>query len=297
MSEQKEECIMSNEQLVILIKAGENTGENMKALYLQVKAFIHVIALRYQGRAELDDLEQEGYLALYPAIDGYDPERGVKFLTYAEYYIRQAMQRYVLANRSSLRLSYHSHEMISKYKRFCNLFQQEYGYDPPDEAAEYYLYFSLNQIREIRQNMLLDSLKSLDMQLADEEDTTIGDMISSGEDLEGDAADRLDQERLKTILWPMVDRLPDRQPAVIRMKYQQGMTLKEIGEVYGVTIEAIRQSERKGMQALRRSRGVRQLKAFLPEVAEAQAYRGSGVEQFNQTWTSSTERVALQLSQ
>ena len=73
------------------------------------------------------------------------------------------------------------------------------------------------------------------------------------------------------------------------------MTLKEIGEVYGVTIEAIRQSERKGMQALRRSREVRQLRAFLPETAEAQAYRGSGVERFNRTWTSSTERVALQL--
>lgn len=287
---------MSNEKLVTLIKAGENTSENMQILYLQVKAFIHVMAMRYQGHAELDDLEQEGYLALYPAIDGYDPERGVKFLTYAEYYIRQAMQRYILANKSSLRLSYHSHDMISKYKRFCNLFQQKYGYDPPDEAAEYYLYFTLNQIREIRQNMLLDCLKSLDMQLADEEDTTLGEMISSGEDLESDVADRLDQERLQAILWPMVDRLPDLQPAVIRMRYQQNMTRKEIGEACGVTMEEIRQSERKGMQALRRSRGARQLKAFLPETAEAQAYRGNGVERFNRTWTSSTERVALQLS-
>ncbi len=62
-----------------------------------------------------------------------------------------------------------------------------------------------------------------------------------------------------------------------------------------MTIEAIRQSERKGMQALRRYRGARQLRAFLPETAEAQAYRGSGVERFKRTWTSSTERVALQL--
>lgn len=287
---------MSNEQLVTLIKAGENTSENMKVLYLQVKSFIHVMAMRYQGRAELDDLEQEGYLALYPAIDGYDPERGIKFLTYAEYYIRQAMQRYILANKSSLRLSYRSCEMISKYRRFCNLFQQKYGYEPPDEAAENYLYFTLNQIREIRQNMLLDSVWSLDASLPDSEDLTVGDTVPSGEDLEGDAADRLDQEHLQAILWPMVDRLPDRQPAVIRMKYQQNMTLKEIGEAQGVTTEEVRQSERKGMQALRRSREVRQLRAFLPETAEAQAYRGSGVERFNRTWTSSTERVALQLS-
>lgn len=286
---------MTNEQLVARIRAGEDISGNMLQLWQQVKSFIHVLAKRYQGIADMEDLEQEGYLALYPAIDGYDPDKDVLFLTYAEYHISQAMRRYVLMNKGSLRLSFRAHGLAMKYKRFCNAFLLQSGQEPSDRDAALQMGLSVDQIREIRQNMILDSVGSLDEALPDSEDITAGDMVPSGEDLEGDAAGRLDLERLRAVLWPMVDRLPDRQPAVIRMKYQQGMTLKEIGEVYGATIETIRQSERKGMQALRRSREARRLREFFPETAEAQAYRGNGMNQFNRTWTSSTERVALQL--
>lgn len=75
---------MTNEQLVARIQAGENVSENMSQLYDQVKDFIRSIAWKYRNSAELDDLEQEGYLALYPAIDGFNPAAGYKFLTYAE---------------------------------------------------------------------------------------------------------------------------------------------------------------------------------------------------------------------
>lgn len=286
---------MTNEQLVARIRAGENVSENMPQLWQQVKAFIHILAKRYQGMADLEDLEQEGYLALYPAIDGYDPDKGALFLTYAEYHISQAMRRYVLMNKGSLRLSFRAHGLAMKYKKFCNAFLLQHGQEPSDRDAAQHMGLSVTQIREIRQNAVLDNVGSLDAELPDSEDITVGDTVPSGEDMEGDAADRLDQERLRTAIWSMVDSLPDRQPDVIRMKYRQGMTLKEIGEVHGLSIETIRKAERKGMQALRQSHKVRQLKAFLSEFAEAQAYKGNGVNQFNRTWTSSTERVALQL--
>ena len=286
---------MTNEQLVARIRAGENVSENMLQLWQQVKAFIHILAKRYQGMADLEDLEQEGYLALYPAIDGYDPDKGALFLTYAEYHISQAMRCYVLMNKGSLRLSFRTHGLAMKYKKFCNAFLLQHGQEPSDRDAAQHMGLSVTQIREIRQNAVLDNVGSLDAELPDSEDITVGDTVPSGEDMEGDAADRLDQEHLRTAIWSMVDSLPDRQPAVIRMKYRQGMTLKEIGEVHGLSIETIRKAERKGMQALRQSHKVRQLKAFLPEFAEAQAYKGNGVDQFKRTWTSSTERVALPL--
>ena len=81
---------MTNEQLVARIQAGENVSENMAQLYDQVKDFIRSIAWKYQHTGEMEDLEQEGYLALYPAIDGYDPAAGCKFLTYAEKWIKAA---------------------------------------------------------------------------------------------------------------------------------------------------------------------------------------------------------------
>ena len=98
---------MTNEQLVIRIKAGEDVADHMEQLYSQVRRFIHVMARKFHVEEELEDLEQEGYLALYDAIDGYDPDHGVKFLTYAEYWIRQRMQRYLQVNGSCMRLPVH----------------------------------------------------------------------------------------------------------------------------------------------------------------------------------------------
>ena len=83
---------MTNEQLAARIRAGENVGNNMAILYDQVKDFIHAMAYKYHGQGELEDLEQEGFLSLYDAIDHYEADQGVKFLTYASHWIRQRMQ-------------------------------------------------------------------------------------------------------------------------------------------------------------------------------------------------------------
>lgn len=90
---------VTNEELVIRIKAGIDTGMNMLQLYEQTRLFICGIAKRYKGLAEFDDLQQEGYLALYDAIDGFQPEKGYKFLTYAGYWIAQRIQRYITAQK------------------------------------------------------------------------------------------------------------------------------------------------------------------------------------------------------
>jgi RNA polymerase sigma factor (sigma-70 family) len=91
---------MTNEQLVICIKAGENVADNMSQLWEQTRRFIHVMATRYQGQAEIEDLEQEGYLALFRAVRGYNPAAGCLFLTYASNWIQQRMVRYIQNNGS-----------------------------------------------------------------------------------------------------------------------------------------------------------------------------------------------------
>ena len=286
---------MTNEQIVARIKAGENIGENMALLYDQVKAFIHVVALRFQGRAELEDLEQEGYLALYPAIDGYDPSRGVKFLTYAEWHIRQRMQRYIQMNGSCLHLPVHCAERIQQYKKFCNAYMLEQGCEPSDREAASHLGLSLEQVEDIRKNACLSRVGSLDSVLPDDDMTTICDLLPDDTDLEGDALERMHYKQLKDTIWPMVDKLPEKQCKVIRMRFCENLTLKEAGQHIGVTIEAARQWEKKAFRELRRSSNLRKLRPFLPEVMEGRAYQGNGIGTFNRTWTSSTERVALEL--
>jgi len=145
---------MTNEQIVIRIKAGENVADNMEQLYNQVKDFIHAIAWKYRDSGELEDLEQEGYLALYPAIDGYNPAAGCKFLTYAEYYIRQRMQRYLQMNGSCLRLPVHCVEQVKKYKKFVNEYQLEHGCEPPDFAVARLLHVSLERVEDIKKTLV-----------------------------------------------------------------------------------------------------------------------------------------------
>lgn len=110
---------MTNEQLVARIRAGVEVGENMVQLYEQVKRFIHAVAWKYRDSGMVEDLEQEGFLALYDAIDGYDAAQGVKFLTYAEYWIRQRIRRYLQMNGSSLRLPVHCRRSSSATSGFA----------------------------------------------------------------------------------------------------------------------------------------------------------------------------------
>jgi len=288
---------MTNEELVIRIKAGIDPAENMFALYNQVKAFIHTIAWKHRGQEEVEDLEQEGYLALYDAIDGYDPEAGCKFLTYAEYWIKQRIIRYIERNSSCLRLSFQSQARLRQYKRFCDSFMKEHGREPSEEETAAQMGLSIDQVRDIHRNACIANLGSLDATVKGYEDEgfTLGDGVPSGEDMEGDTLDRLQHEQLKAVLWECVDSLPDRQQEIIRKRYQDNMTMAEIGREQGVTLEAIRQHEAKAMRELRKPKYSKRLRLFLPEDERiySMGLSGNGAERFNQTWTSSTERAVI----
>ena len=288
---------MTNEELVIRIKAGIDVSENMLQLWEQTKSFIHTVALHYQGFADLEDLEQEGYLALYGAVDGFCQEKDCKFLTYAEYWLRRRMKRYIDNCCHTVRIPIHGRERLQKYRKMENAFQIHLGRKPTEWEIIHNLNLDKQQYKNLESALMAAQIRSLDTALSgDMDDMTLGDLVACDTDLEGEAADRIDQDMLQEVIWPMVDCLPGRQPDVIRKRYQKGMTLKEIGEIYGVSQNAVRQSEQEGLRRLRRSSGAEKLRSFLPEVLEAQAYRHNGAREFNTTWTSSTERIAMRMA-
>lgn len=292
---------MTNEQLVARIRAGENVGENMSQLYEQVKRFIHAVAWRYRDSGMVEDLEQEGFLALYDAVDGYDEAQGVRFLTYAEYWIRQRISRYLQANGSSLRLPVHCREKLLRYKRLCSSFQLEHGREPSEREIACLMGLTLEQIREIKGNACMARVGSLDapMKGLEEDGVTVGDVVASGDNLEGAALDRVQSAQLCAVLWECVDSLPGQQPAVIRQRYQGGMSLREIGEAQGTTAEVVRQIHAKALRELRASRFSKRLRPFLPEAEQiySMGLCGNGVGKFQRTWTSSTEKAALWLDE
>ena len=291
---------MTNEQLAARIRAGENVGNNMAILYDQVKDFIHAMAYKYHGQGELEDLEQEGFLALYDAIDHYEADQGVKFLTYASHWIRQRMQKYIQNTGSPLRLSAGRQKAIRKYRKFCTEFQTEQGRKPTEAELCRSLWLTLEQLREIQYDACMTAVKSLDAPIKGaegEEDTTLGELAASATDPCEELLDRLEQEELCSILWQCVDGLPGKQPDVIRSRYKDNMTMKQCGQFCGISEAEVRKQQLKALRSLRSGENAKKLRPFLPGDAwiYSGALIGNGVDHFNQTWTSSTERVALEL--
>lgn len=291
---------MTNEQLAARIQAGENVGNNMAILYDQVKDFIHAMAYKYHGQGELEDLEQEGFLALYDAIDHYEADQGVKFLTYASHWIRQRMQKYIQNTGSPLRLSAGRQEAIRKYRKFCTEFQAEQGCKPTEAELCRSLWLTLEQLREIQYDACMTAVKSLDAPIKGaegEEDTTLVELAASAADPCEELLDRLEQEELCSVLWQCVDSLPGKQPDVIRSRYKDNMTMKQCGQFCGISEAEVRKQQLKALRSLRSGENAKKLRPFLPEDAwiYSGALIGNGVERFNHTWTSSTERIAMEL--
>lgn len=246
---------MTNEQLALRIRAGENPARNMAELYEQVKGFIHTVAWKYRHSGELEDLEQEGYLALCDAVEGYDEERGVTFLTYAAYHLHSRMRRYLETNARVLRLPAGREGAARRYERLCSACYAEYGVEPSEDEAAVLLGLSPEQIRRLVSDASMAAPASLDSPVCGGEESegiSLGDALASEEEPETEVLERVQRDQLRAVLWPLVDRLPGKQPAILRRHYQRGMTLCQIGKQYGLTPEAVRREERRALHQLQR---------------------------------------------
>ena len=284
---------MTNEQLAICIQSGLDVSSNMLQLWQQTKGFIHSIAVRYQGQADVEDLEQEGYLALYDAIDGFCPDRGYKFLTYAKHWIVQRMKRYIDSCCHAVRIPPHRQVELQEYRKMVNAYQVHLSRKPTRSEIAHNMHLDSQQMEELEAAMRMAQIGSLDSYVSDDEDSaTLGDMFPCDVDVENTVLDDIAGRQLKDMLWGMVDTLQGEQPAVIRARYQQQLTAVQAGELIGITETQVRNLEKSGLRELYRKRY--RLQPFLPETLESLAYHGS-VGAFNRTWTSSTERVAMRL--
>lgn len=284
---------MSNEELVIKIKAGIDVAENMEALYRQMKAFIHTIAWKYRGYEALEDLEQEGFLALYPAIDGYRPEEGVAFVHYAAFWIKQKITRYI-HNNGMIRIPVKQRLRINQYERIRTTFLSTMGREPTNKEISWYMEISPKQVEQLKRDEIAAKVGSLDCFVAGEEDITIGDLVAAKDDVEQAVLDAVEAEQLKDVLWSMVDKLPERQSQIIQSKYQEGKTAKEIGKTWDISGERVRQLESAAVRELRKPSKTKRLEPFVTEYIETHAY-GGGSEAFQRTWTSATEYTAMRL--
>lgn len=285
---------MTNEQLVARIQAGEDEAENMLQLWEQNQRFVGSIAVKFSGYAEMDDLQQEGYISLCNAVRNYDAEQGVPFINYAAFWIKTGMKRYIENCCGAVRIPVHAQEDIRKYKKVSNEFRKEYGRDASDREMNGLLGVSREKLDQLKKDVQMGQIRSLSEPVADAEgDITLGDTVASGDDLEGNTMQELDAEAMKKDLWIAVDALPGNLPTVIRYRFLEGKTLQETGQIIGVSKDSVRCKQENDLRALRQSSRGRKYRGYYEEYISAAPVYHVGVESFQRTWTSATERVAM----
>lgn len=287
---------MENEQIVIQIKAGIDVAENMLQLWEQNRGYIRKIASRFNGYECLEDLEQEGYIGLCHAVDAYDQDGGASFITYADYWIKNTIMRYIEDCGQAVRVPNDMAGKLRKSRKIRERFRQQFGREPSDWELQQSTGFNRNTLKRLQDAERAGTVGSLDspVKSLEDEDATIGDTIPGETDVEKEVLESIQSQELKETLWPMVDGLPGQLGPVLRMSYQEELQSPEVGERLGILAADAQKLKKRGIQELRKVK--EPLRPFLfPDAATYNAaLRGGSLGSFNRTWTSSTERTALE---
>ena len=259
--------LLSNEEEKELAIAVENGDLEAKQRLAEANLRLVVsIAKRYVGRGmQFLDLIQEGNMGLMKAVDKFDYSKGFKFSTYATWWIRQAITRAIADQARTIRIPVHMVETINKLVREQRKLLQELGQDPTPEQIAERMDMTPDKVREILK--IAQEPVSLETPIGEEDDSHLGDFIE--DEVIENPVDYTTRVVLREQLDEVLDTLTDREENVLRLRFGlddgKMRTLEDVGKVFNVTRERIRQIEAKALRKLRHPSRSKQLKDFIED--------------------------------